>query len=425
MALTPGTLTVMLDAAWRVTLRPRRRLGRRAPAGTSSGGASPRGVGHGPPGRARRADARGVAAVVARGRLPSPEALAVAPSSPNVPPSRPMPRPSPAKLATHAQPAPTDCRAGADAAAAAAGRAAPRARPRIGWVWCGRASPRRSSAATSPASRPSAGSPVTPSRCPTCAGAMPAMSRQPNWDCRESPALLASEHVTVPFTSGVLRPVVVVPATALATWTDERIRVVLLHELAHVRRRDCLVQAMSQVACAAYWFNPLTWIAARRLRAERERACDDLVLEAGHARRRLRAAPAGHRAHCHAAPVALGGGAGHGASLRARGTAAGDSRWTSRPPRHRRAHVVAHGRGAGRGGRARGQRAAGGAGGRPRSRVAGGAGGANADPHANADADSGAGQRAAIKHRIGGLDLGVVGDVDVGPRLDGSRVGAD
>ena len=38
---------------------------------------------------------------------------------------------------------------------------------------------------------------------------------------------------------------------------------------------------MSQVACAAYWFNPLTWIAARRLRAERERACDDLVLEAG------------------------------------------------------------------------------------------------------------------------------------------------
>ncbi len=97
----------------------------------------------------------------------------------------------------------------------------------------------------------------------------------------ESPALLASDHVTVPFTSGVLRPVVVVPASALATWTDERIRVVLLHELAHVRRRDCLVQAMSQVACAAYWFNPLTWIAARRLRAERERACDDLVLEAG------------------------------------------------------------------------------------------------------------------------------------------------
>ena len=95
------------------------------------------------------------------------------------------------------------------------------------------------------------------------------------------PVLLASALVSVPFTSGVTRPVVVVPESALATWSDERIRVVLLHELAHVRRRDCLVQALSQVACAAYWFNPLTWVAARRLRAERERACDDLVLDAG------------------------------------------------------------------------------------------------------------------------------------------------
>ena len=110
---------------------------------------------------------------------------------------------------------------------------------------------------------------------------MPATSPRPNSVFRRSPALLASDHVTVPFTSGILRPVVVVPTSALTTWTDERIRVVLLHELAHVRRRDCLVQAMSQVACAAYWFNPLTWVAARRLRAERERACDDLVLEAG------------------------------------------------------------------------------------------------------------------------------------------------
>jgi HEAT repeat protein/beta-lactamase regulating signal transducer with metallopeptidase domain len=96
-----------------------------------------------------------------------------------------------------------------------------------------------------------------------------------------TPALRASDHVTVPFTSGVLRPVVVVPASALSTWSDQRVRVVLLHELAHVRRRDCLVQAVTQLACAAYWFNPLTWVAARRLRAERERACDDLVLDAG------------------------------------------------------------------------------------------------------------------------------------------------
>jgi HEAT repeat protein/beta-lactamase regulating signal transducer with metallopeptidase domain len=98
---------------------------------------------------------------------------------------------------------------------------------------------------------------------------------------RETPPLVASPGVTVPFTAGLFRAVVAVPATAVAHWTDERIRVVLLHELAHVRRRDCLMQAVTQVACAVYWFNPLTWVAARRLRAERERACDDLVLSAG------------------------------------------------------------------------------------------------------------------------------------------------
>ena len=98
---------------------------------------------------------------------------------------------------------------------------------------------------------------------------------------RRSPRLLASADVAMPFTSGVLRPAVVVPWSAVADWTDERIRVVLLHEFAHVGRRDCLAQAMAQLACAAYWFNPLAWVAARRLRSERERACDDMVLEAG------------------------------------------------------------------------------------------------------------------------------------------------
>ena len=85
---------------------------------------------------------------------------------------------------------------------------------------------------------------------------------------------------TMPMAWGIVRRSVLVPVDA-DTWPAHRVRVVLLHELAHVKRRDCLTHLVAQLACAAYWFNPLVWMAVRRLRAERERACDDLVLASG------------------------------------------------------------------------------------------------------------------------------------------------
>jgi HEAT repeat protein len=84
----------------------------------------------------------------------------------------------------------------------------------------------------------------------------------------------------MPVAAGIVRPSVIMPADADA-WSESRLRIVLLHELAHVKRRDCLTHLVAQAACAVYWFNPLAWIAAKRIRTERERACDDLVIAAG------------------------------------------------------------------------------------------------------------------------------------------------
>lgn len=85
---------------------------------------------------------------------------------------------------------------------------------------------------------------------------------------------------TIPMVYGVLWPVIVLPVSA-CTWSELRLRNVLLHELEHVNRYDCLVQVATSVVCALYWFNPLIWLAARALQREQEQACDDAVLAAG------------------------------------------------------------------------------------------------------------------------------------------------
>lgn len=99
-------------------------------------------------------------------------------------------------------------------------------------------------------------------------------------DLDEVPRLLSSALVEMPFACGIMQPTIVLPSSAEG-WNDSRRRAVLFHELAHVKRRDLLGHTLGRLACAFYWFHPLVWTAARRLRAESERACDDLVLSCG------------------------------------------------------------------------------------------------------------------------------------------------
>jgi len=96
----------------------------------------------------------------------------------------------------------------------------------------------------------------------------------------EPPRLLMSRDAKMPFACGLTTPTIVLPAEC-ESWSHERRLAVLLHELAHVRRRDLLGHTLGRLVCAIYWFHPLAWTAARQLRAESERACDDLALSCG------------------------------------------------------------------------------------------------------------------------------------------------
>lgn len=89
-----------------------------------------------------------------------------------------------------------------------------------------------------------------------------------------------SAAIETPAVTGLFVPVILLPHDA-ETWTAERRRVVLAHELAHVANGDCLAGVLAQLAVAMHWFDPLVWLAARRLRIERELAADARVIDQG------------------------------------------------------------------------------------------------------------------------------------------------
>jgi len=111
------------------------------------------------------------------------------------------------------------------------------------------------------------------------AGSLADISRSLEIACRV-PVLQCSNPAAMPVTWGVFRPRIILPADAIE-WSSDRRRIVLTHELAHIARQDWPVQICAKLVGAFYWFHPLAWIAAARLRQESERACDDTVLNSG------------------------------------------------------------------------------------------------------------------------------------------------
>ena len=101
--------------------------------------------------------------------------------------------------------------------------------------------------------------------------------------------LLRSQALDVPVAWGLGHPAVVLPRGADA-WDADRREAVLLHEVAHLARRDARTQVVAQLAVALHWFDPLAWWGYRRFLDERERACDDAVLRSG-------ALPSAYAAH--------------------------------------------------------------------------------------------------------------------------------
>ena len=100
-------------------------------------------------------------------------------------------------------------------------------------------------------------------------------------DYRGSVLFLISSQIAIPITWGWLRAKIALPLDAV-NWPAERIDAALLHELAHIKRRDFAIQTLNRITCTVHWYNPLVLRLFSVWKTEAEQACDDLVLRSGY-----------------------------------------------------------------------------------------------------------------------------------------------
>ncbi|SFE87915.1 Signal transducer regulating beta-lactamase production, contains metallopeptidase domain [Chitinophaga sp. CF118] len=90
--------------------------------------------------------------------------------------------------------------------------------------------------------------------------------------------LLISEHIQVPVMIGFLKPLIILPVIMFNNLTAEQLEAILLHELAHIKRNDYLLNIFQSIVETILFFNPFIWLISKSIRIEREHCCDDLVI---------------------------------------------------------------------------------------------------------------------------------------------------
>jgi len=102
------------------------------------------------------------------------------------------------------------------------------------------------------------------------------------WHVKKLVTVAESLYVRTPVVAGYLKPMILLPAGLISGFTSEQIELILLHELAHIRRHDYLIHALQVFAETILFFNPLVWMISANIRHEREQCCDDLVMNQGY-----------------------------------------------------------------------------------------------------------------------------------------------
>lgn len=89
--------------------------------------------------------------------------------------------------------------------------------------------------------------------------------------------LMLNRTIPIPFTAGIFRPKIYLPGSAMF-WQNDQLEAILLHELAHIQRKDSLIGLIQHLAQIVFFFHPVIWITNRQINKFRERTCDDFVL---------------------------------------------------------------------------------------------------------------------------------------------------